>query len=509
MDRRNKPKFGLALLLLAAIGLAGCTGGGSEAADAPDAPATEGGDAAAAEKLPVRYLLPGTAPEDLATVVDAINAKLAADGLNLTYEPMYIPWDVWDQKTNLMMSTGDPFELIAIMHDLKGPTVLAGNGAIIPIDELLARHGADLTKAIPDWIWESSKINGKISYVPNFWLDSSFSDGMLTMRTDLLEANGLTPPKSPEELLHVAETVQKNWPEENKNVYIRMLEEPAYFLHRTYDTYPFTVVDNMIYVDQEGNVKSWFETEEFKKDVQFMNEAYARGLIMKDLLTTPLEVINKEEEAGRVLFRPGDVGIGTAVLENSPNAKGDIYYLADKPKFRPYAVRNSNGVSATSPHPEAAVQFLNWAYGSRENMDLVQHGIEGVHWKETGEFTKDYAATTETGAPAYELAYWLLGHVNMNRYPTTTDPGMLERRTTIDESAINSVTIGFAFDPTPVATEYANAIAELKTSIYPLMYGIVDYDQGFSQAIANMKAAGLDRVVEEYARQFAEWRSSR
>ena len=40
---------------------------------------------------------------------------------------------------------------------------------------------------MPDWIWESSKINGKITYVPNFWADTAYNDGMFTIRTDLLE----------------------------------------------------------------------------------------------------------------------------------------------------------------------------------------------------------------------------------------------------------------------------------------------------------------------------------
>ena len=89
----------------------------------------------------------------------------------------------------------------------------------------------------------------------------------------------------------------------------------------------------------------------------FMNEAYKRGLIMSDLLTTPTEVINQEELAGRYLYRPGDVGLSDAIRQTFPDAKLDIYYLADQPKFRSYAIRNSNGISATSPHPEAGIQF--------------------------------------------------------------------------------------------------------------------------------------------------------
>ena len=121
--------------------------------------------------------------------------------------------------------------------------------------------------------------------------------------------------------------------------------------------------------------------------------------------------------------------------------------------------------------------------------------------------TKDYLAKNENGSPAYELPYWLLGHVEMNRYPTNTDPARLERRTTVSEDAVNSITIGFTFDPTNVASQYANCIAELKTSVYPVMHGVVKYEDAYDKMLAAMKSAGLDEVVDEYKRQFDEWRA--
>lgn len=492
----------LALMLI----LAGCSGGNQ------NAQVNNGGSGGAdsettAEKLPVRYLLPGNEPEGLSEVVDAINAKLEADGLNLVYQPTYIAWDAWDQKTNLMMSTGEEFELVAIMHDSKGPNVLAGNGGIIPINDLLDEYGPKLKETIPDWAWESVKTDGKIVTVPNFWVDVAMNEGMITFRVDMLEKYGLEPPTTTEELLNVAEVFQKNWPQDNKDVYIKVLTEPANHLHTTYETYPFTVIDMLIYVDQEGNVKPWLETEEFKKDIQFMNEAYKRGLIMKDVLTAPAEVLNQEETAGRYLFRPGDVGINDAVKETFPGARNDAFYMNDGLKFRANALRNSNGVSATSPHPEAGVQFLNWVFSDQANFDLVQSGIEGVHWKSAGDNKKEILATTDNGGPVYELANWLLGHVEFNRYQSNIEDGRLQRRTTIAEDAVNSVTIGFNFDPSNVASAYANSIAELKTSIYPLIYGVVDYDSFFPTALQNMKAAGMDYVIEEYNKQFQEWRS--
>ncbi|CAM4296997.1 extracellular solute-binding protein [Paenibacillus alkaliterrae] len=503
MKARKKSFVIMAALFLVIAILSGCATSNERNA------AGNQGSKDPGQKLPVRYLLPGNAPEDLAAAVAGINKKLEADGLQLTYEPIYIPWDVWDQKTNLMMSTGEEFEIIAIMHDLKSPNVLVGNGGIIPIDDLLEKHGPELKKMLPDWIWESAVINDKIYYVPNFWIDTAFSNGMVTMRSDLLEKNGLQPPATPDDLLTAAETIKKNWPEDDKNVFIKMLDEPAHYLHNTYESFPFTVVDNMIYVDQEGNVKSWIESEEFKNDVEYMRTAYERKLIHPDVLTVPTEVMSQEEKAGRYLYRPGDVSIDDQVRERFPGAEADIYYLGDKTQFRSYAIRNSNGISATSPHPEAGVQFLNWVYSSQENFDLVTNGIEGEHWKDTGKNLKETLKFNKNGGSAYELAVWLLGHVEMNRYPTNYDINFLTRRTTIADDAVNSITIGFNFDPTPVAAEYANVVAEMKTSVDPLTFGVVSYDKAHAEIVSNMKAAGLDKVVAEYEKQFKAWLASK
>ncbi|MGZ9584326.1 extracellular solute-binding protein [Paenibacillus marinisediminis] len=507
MKKRNTFILAIACLVMVMSLFTGCS---SNKGNGDAAAGDQQGNAASTdskEKKMVRYVMPGVAPQDQAMVEEAINKKLEADGLNLTYKAIYIPWDVWDQKTNLMMSTGEEFELIHIMHDMKTPDVLASNGGIIPIDKYLDEYGPELKKSMPDWIWDTAKVKGETIFVPNFWLDTAYAEGMVTFRKDLLDKNNIPAPTSPEELLNVSETLQKNWPDDNKKVYIRVLpDEPTTYLHTTYETFPFTIFQNLIYIDQQGNVKSWLETEEFKKDATYFREAYTRGLINPDILTLPVEVANREETQGRFLYREGEAIAGSKKLSKDvPGAELDLYYLKDQQLFRPVGVRNSNGVSATSPHPEAAIEFLNWVFSSQDNFDLVLYGIKDTHWKDTGKNSMEILKKDANGAQTYSLAFWMLGNLEMNRWDVDTHPKFVEMRTKVADDAINSITLGFNFDASPVAVEYANCMTELKTSMSPIKLGLLDYDKAFPEAIKKMKAAGLDKVVAEYESQFKEW----
>jgi putative aldouronate transport system substrate-binding protein len=64
---------------------------------------------------------------------------------------------------------------------------------------------------------------------------------------------------------------------------------------------------------------------------------------------------------------------------------------------------------------------------------------------------------------------------------------------------------GFIFDASNVQSELTNLQTELIASIYPIKVGMVSYDENIDNAIAKLKAAGLDTYLEEYRKQFAEY----
>lgn len=74
---------------------------------------------ASGEKTVITYLRPGNEVEHNAELVQAINDKLDADGIGLQLEIKYISSDVFQDKVNMMLSSGEEFDLLCIMEDVK------------------------------------------------------------------------------------------------------------------------------------------------------------------------------------------------------------------------------------------------------------------------------------------------------------------------------------------------------------------------------------------------------
>ncbi|GIP55491.1 extracellular solute-binding protein [Paenibacillus vini] len=502
--------------------LIGCSGGkesanvGNKGGNTPDAK-SENTDKPV-ETVKIKYVVPGTEQKDYKEVFQKVNEKLAADGVGVEVEKIYIPSDAWDQKLNLMLSTGEDFDLFHIMQDRTPFSSYYNRGALADITEAIDKYGANLKKYIPDDIFDGAKIDGKYYAVPSYWVEMA-SEGEFNIRRDVLRQNNLEEPKTPAELISAWEVVMKNWKGSNKPYYSTRADfDPVSLhtsiLHRTYDTFPFTVKDKFFYVNQNGEVKSWIETEEFKKDAAFMREMYTKGITNPDILVMKQEQVKAQLDSGEWFVNFGTGGNLGSLQKNNPEAKVDdigvVWFNPEKEYLRPLTFKNGNAVPVNSKHPEAAVKFMDWMLASQENYDLVQYGIEGKHYTKDGD--KGFKAINDpnnNNKPGYKGSDSQNGNVNLMRFDL--ENSIPDNNKVLFEpnlNAVNSVAANFVFDPTDVRAEYTNIMSEAAASITPIYMGVQDYDKVFPTALEKMKKAGLDKVVAEYQRQFQEYQAS-
>ncbi|MDR1902524.1 MAG: ABC transporter substrate-binding protein [Treponema sp.] len=462
---------------------------------------------------PMRFVVPGTASADYATGIKAVNDKLKADGVDIAVDLVYLPWDVYDQRLNLMLSTGEPFELIQIMQDVKNISFLVGKEGIVPIDDLLAKY-PNLKNRFSDDDWKAARYGGKTYAVPATWRSM---DNYLSAVTVLLNPLRKVASEFPtdgniDKFIDVSKKMQAQiLQDKGKTAYhwMHQLSWAPNWLHRTYPTYPFYVdmSNNLVLARQDGTIDSYFESQEFRWDAENYRKIFQAGLIHPDILNTQsvhwtdefsLLGVMLPSEANNTL----DAWIG--LKQNLPDEQVTTFFLnPEKPHVTFYAL-NFQGISATAERPESGIKFLDWLYSNKQNHDLFHYGIEGTHYTASAP-NKIAPINDSTGARLYSSADWMTGYLPWMRFSELASPEQIAWATFQADNKVYTPIAAFTFDSTPVASQLAALQTEIIASFYPIRYGLLDYASAYPAAIQRLKAAGLDQYMAEYRRQFAEY----
>lgn len=286
---------------------------------------------------------------------------------------------------------------------------------------------------------------------------------------------------------------------------------PADIFQRTYDSYPFTVRDNIAYISGDGVVKNWVETDEFKQDAAWFRQAYEKKLIHPDVLTVKQEQVEQQIKSGQYVFTFGTGNKFLDVQKTYPDAKDEDFELfqfnPEKPSYRMVNAKNINVVAANSKHPDAAVKFLNWLYDNQDNYDLFMYGIEGTTYKKVGDKGLETVIDPKTNTPLYLQDDWMIGNLNFIR----VDQNLLSATKQLynaNPEAKNFFAADFFFDPTPVKAEMGNVQAVITSDVTPVYRGVLDYDKYIKSAQDKLKAAGIEKVIAEYQRQLDAYKAT-
>lgn len=500
--------------------LAGCSGNNQQnnnAVSSPDSPTSATVSDSKAETEPeeevitIKYIIPGTEPKEWPTVKEAVNKKLLADGVNVQIEKEYIDWGAWEQKINLKLSTNENFDMFHVMNDWVGLANYAGRGALKDITAEVEQYGPNLIKVIPESVWSGVTKEGKIFGVPAYWYESAV-DGSITINKYLLEKAGAkTSFDNRQEMLDAMEQVNKNL---NMKLTIPIrggTAGPADIFQRTYDTYPFTVRDNIAYIAEDGVVKNWVETDEFKQDAAWFRQAYEKKLEHPDVLTIKQEQTAEQIKSGQYVFMFGTPNKLMDIQKTYPDIKDENIELIrlnpEKPRYRMVNAKNVNVVAANSKHPAEAVKFLNWLYESQDNYDLFMYGIEGMTYKKVGDKGLETVIDPKTNTPLYLQDDWMIGNLNFIR----VDENLLTANKQLfkaDSDAKNFFAADFFFDPAPVKAEMGNVQAVFTSDVSPIYRGVLDYDKSIAAAQEKLKAAGIDKVIAEYQKQLDAYKAT-
>ncbi|MGG4143627.1 ABC transporter substrate-binding protein [Paenibacillus algorifonticola] len=489
----------LSMLLIGSLLLLSACGGNNNGEVAPDS----GQSAEAAGKpteLTVAFPLFAAQPKDMSLIEDAVN-KIAIEKINAKVKLMPISFSNWMQQTNLMFSSGEKLDLMPTIYNYNQAVV---QGQLIPLDELLEKHGQGIIQALDPAYLDASRVKGTIYGVPT--LHEMASVNGITMQKEIVEKYQIDTSKlqTLEDLEDVLKTVKAGEPNMApllpSTIGASMLND-----YKTFDELSnhLGVLPNF---DNDLKLVNLFETKEYAEQLKLMRKWYEEGLILQDASTNqtnPLDLVKSNRGFAFLLSaHPAALNEG---------ATGGVPMKTEA--FSQPAVSTTSqitntmwGITANSKAPEKAMEFLNLMYSDKDIANLLIWGIEGKHYVIQSGNIIDFPEGVDASNSGYYLnAGWLFGNQFISYLWNGTDPDLWEKVKAFNTSATKSKALGFTFDPTPVKTEAA-AIGNVLTQYrLPLETGSVDPDKVLPKFIENLKTAGIDKVIAEKQKQLDEW----
>jgi putative aldouronate transport system substrate-binding protein len=389
MKRANKGKPVLVMLIVAVmIFVAGCsvksnndsTAGSASSSESPTAGSTASASPSAsasdANKPELRMLVPF---EHIDHNTDPVAKYLEqATGYKVKYEQLPEDQTQADSKLNLMMANGEAFDILKMTQSQF--FTLAAQGALEPLDDLLAKYGQDVTKAISSKSFEGTKIKGKIYAIPETGEGPSVPTE-LAIRQDWMDELGLKMPTTRDELYTVLKTIK----EKKKVIPLIGYEDVYPFIASSFD------IDNNYWVDAGGKIQNnGVENPRMKDYLAYMSKLYKEGLIDSEWpINEGAKVIEKFTSGKAAMYSMAwweAPSVVNALTKNAPNAKiGLVPFLKDD-SGKPGPIGITGGIQAyigipkSSKYKEETMKYIDIKL-TPDIFKGMTIGQEGVHFE--------------------------------------------------------------------------------------------------------------------------------
>lgn len=509
----------LACFLAVVLIVAGCSGnqssnnqqngnqntGGNKSTEQPAKGNNDQG--AEQEIVELHGVFPGSTPAGMERVLEAVNEKLLSDGLAIQLSMQFVPWDDYGTKTNLMITTGDEFDMFLDapwlhIHDM------ISKKAIIELDDYVA-NAPNLQASIPDQMWEANKFNGKIMAIPLGTTQGYFKG--FTIRKDLREKYGMPEIKTMEAFEEFLYAVKENDPDITPYGVNGVAAGDQFFVfsHHKFEDKPlFLPISGSMYADPEtGDVYPLYEVPGIEELFERVHRYYEDGIFDRNIM---------QEQNTQQLFNNGRIA---AVAYDSNAVEGQKYYAVEQnipgaeiefvvpyqEGVKPYSdflQGNYLAIPNSSQHPEKVIELMDWL-SIKENHDLLEYGIEGEDWKAIGDDQYEVINDSQYSFPGYVIT-WRPTLVRTHSSMKEEDKYWFDLSRDAD-SFERMPSAGFSVDLEAIKTEMAqyNAVmAELGT---PIGAGLFDPTEYLPRWKESAEAAGIKKIQEEVQRQYTEF----
>ncbi|OCT15228.1 hypothetical protein A8709_14095 [Paenibacillus pectinilyticus] len=489
-----------------AVLLSACGGKGSDSASTASPAASAAATTKVEQLAPVELIwnYPLSAiPQDMATVQEAIN-KITKAKINATVKLQPQTFADYVQKMNTTTASGENYDIAWVSNWNWDYVTNQSKGAFIALDDLMAKYAPTLGKSMPQFVWDATKIGGKVYAIPNYQTVTN-KQGFLIQKkySDKynLDVNSI---KKIEDLEPFLAKVKAG---ESKDIVPFLMDRTGRFGNMLRG-YGLETITSVIGVDLKNPDKiiNLYDTPQFAQYLDLVKSWHDKGYI-NDGAATLKNKADIEKTGNAVVQVHNVLKPGVETQFKTANGGNDVIAIPTTEAWAGTAsiITTMQAISKTSKNPERAMMFINLLNTDKELFNTISYGVEGKHYTKNSDNT--IKIIKEAGY--VPNASWVFGNTFNGLLVEGTDPNVVANTQKENETAKASPIMGFKFVNSAVTAEIANITTVLDQYNPGLSTGTVAASEKLKEFQDKLKAAGVDKVIAEAQKQLDEWKKTK
>lgn len=451
-------------------------------------------------------------PDDLSRVTDAIN-KITKEKINVEVElKLYGPAD-YSQKVNLALQSGEQLDIFTGFEQFAN---FASKKQLYPMNDLLQQYGKEmkgiLDKDFGDDLLEATTIDGQIYGIPA-------NKGMalptnLVYNSDMMSEIGVSADdiQSVNDLPAVFDALKEKLPDVVPFGPINVSPSDTGLVRLLRGTHKVDFLTDStgvgVVIGNDGKVRNFYETNEFKAGASMMRDWYNKGYLQKDAATASSPFSEIISSGRGFAFMGGYSGMALAQALSAQTGKNLETKRIAPFYFDTIAVNAVVWmVSSRSKVPDASMKFLNLLYTDAELINTLLYGIEGEDYVKVDEHHVMFPEGKNASTVAYTsyLSSGIVGSESLQYQLEGADWSDIELKLKENKETERSPYFGFIFDQNSVKTQMTSINNVVNQYLPGLVTGSLDPETTIPKFTEALNNAGAEAIIKAKQEQLDAW----
>lgn len=448
------------------------------------------------EEIPtLEVMVFGSASSEARERISTELSKITREKIGCDVDIRFFNFSVYQQELRKKQLEEDSPDVLCVFEqDML--SILVNNEELLALNYYVQEYEEDFSKYLSETDWASMSLQKNIYAVPTA-MNGEYALGAF-MRDDILKQLNIDPTQI--KTLEDFEMVLKRVRDETK-----LIPLVAHFSDITAPLGEDPLGNGLgVLLDvskKDTTVENFYASQKYYKFTKRMHEWYEQELIMNNA------VLNKEASIDLI---SNDIGFAylhrykAGVIKSSQQRSEYDLTVARLSDF--YLTTDTNnlgwGISSDTKYPNESMALIHLLYTNSEAMDLCAYGMEGYEYQRISEdvITKIDASVKNQWA----TIGWTWPNLRISS-AYQTDSGKVIDFENNNEPVHVSPAYGFVFDSSMVQTEIENCKAVINKYHKPLVVGMLDPDETIPLFVNELKAAGIEGIIEEKQKQLNEF----